>query len=166
MNNEFKHTSSKGQIPFIELNGRHHADSSNIIEFLIKEFSLPIESKLSAKQLADKRAYTVLLEESFNKAFGVLRYQDAQWMFSEEKGVLGNVNSKIQKILLSKVAARFMPKNIIKALKIAGIGRNSKEEIIEIMKKDLIALNALLDGKKYFFGDEPTSVSFPTNNNR
>ena len=120
---------------------------------------MPIDSKLSTKELADKRAYTIMLEESFIKALAVLRYQDAQWMFSEDKGLLGNVNSKIQKIFLSKVATRLMSRNIIKALKISGIGRNSNEEIVEIMKKDLVALNTLLDGKKYFFGNEPTSVS-------
>jgi len=157
ISNEFKHASSKGQIPFIELNGRQHADSDNIIEFLIKEFNLSLDSRLSAKQLADKRAYTVLLEHSFIKAALVLRFQNPEWIFTEDKGILANVDSKLQKIIFSKVAGRLMAKNILKSLKISGIGRNSNEEIIEIMKKDLIALNTLLDGKKYFFGNEPTS---------
>ncbi|KAE9547747.1 hypothetical protein FO519_009042 [Halicephalobus sp. NKZ332] len=157
VSNDFKVASSKGQIPFIELNGRQHADSGHIMEFLIKELSLPIDSKLSTKQLSEKRAYTILLEESFIKGLVFLRFQDAQWMFTEEKGMLGNVNSKIKKVIMNKVAAHFMSKSVLKNLKVAGIGRNSDAEIVEIMKKDLVALDTLLGGKKYFFGDEPTS---------
>lgn len=38
VSNEFKIMSEKGQIPFIELNGRHYADSVHIIDVLKHEF--------------------------------------------------------------------------------------------------------------------------------
>uniref|UniRef100_A0A914PNK2 Thioredoxin-like fold domain-containing protein n=1 Tax=Panagrolaimus davidi TaxID=227884 RepID=A0A914PNK2_9BILA len=65
VNNEFKNGSVKGLVPFIELNGRHYPDSNNIMEVLIREFSLTCDSNLSEKDKSDARAYTFLLEQSF-----------------------------------------------------------------------------------------------------
>ena len=64
MSNEFKKTSSKGQIPFIELNGRQIADSNMIIEHLKAHFKLAIDGKLNSMERAHFRAYTILIEES------------------------------------------------------------------------------------------------------
>jgi len=156
VSNEFKYGSAKAQIPFIELNGRQHADSGHIIDVLIKEFNLNMDAGLDPKQLADKRAYTILLEESVFRVVAYLRWQDNSWLFSEDKGLLGNM-SGIKKIAASKLGPYFSKGKIEKSLYIHGIGRNTLEEVIEILKKDLNALNTLLGGKKYFFGSEPTS---------
>jgi len=56
--------SSKGQIPFIELNGRQFADSNQIMEHLKNYFKLSIDSKLNSMERAHLRAYTILIEES------------------------------------------------------------------------------------------------------
>ena len=117
-----------------------------------------MDAGLDPKQLADKRAYTILLEESVFRVVAYLRWQDNSWLFSEDKGLLGNM-SGIKKIAASKLGPYFSKGKIEKSLYIHGIGRNTLEEVIEILKKDLNALNTLLGGKKYFFGSEPTSVS-------
>uniref|UniRef100_A0A914EG78 Thioredoxin-like fold domain-containing protein n=1 Tax=Acrobeloides nanus TaxID=290746 RepID=A0A914EG78_9BILA len=64
VSNEFKRYSKKGQIPFIELNGRQYADSNFIITNLIKIFNLPIDQNLSTRERAESRAINVLIEES------------------------------------------------------------------------------------------------------
>ena len=56
--------SSKGQLPFIELNGRQFADSNFIIDHLKSHFKLTIDENLSDREKADARAYTILIEES------------------------------------------------------------------------------------------------------
>uniref|UniRef100_A0AC34QN47 Failed axon connections protein n=1 Tax=Panagrolaimus sp. JU765 TaxID=591449 RepID=A0AC34QN47_9BILA len=156
VDNNFKHGSSKGQVPFIELNGRQHADSGNIMQFLLKEFSLPLDSALDSKQLADCRAYTILLEESFFRAVAYMRAQDPSWLFTVEKGLLGNFTG-VKKFFAGNFGAMFSKSKLQKALQIQGMGRNSLPEVVEIMKRDLVALDTLLDGKKYFFGNYPTS---------
>uniref|UniRef100_A0A915MFL8 Thioredoxin-like fold domain-containing protein n=1 Tax=Meloidogyne javanica TaxID=6303 RepID=A0A915MFL8_MELJA len=64
VSNEGSKGSSKGQIPFIELNGRQFADSNQIIEHLKNYFKLSIDSKLNSMERAHLRAYTILIEES------------------------------------------------------------------------------------------------------
>lgn len=56
--------SSKGQVPFIEHNGRQFADSNFIIEHLRNHFKLPIDGNLTTEESAQSRAFTVLIEES------------------------------------------------------------------------------------------------------
>uniref|UniRef100_A0AC34QSH8 Uncharacterized protein n=1 Tax=Panagrolaimus sp. JU765 TaxID=591449 RepID=A0AC34QSH8_9BILA len=155
VNNQFKHGSIKGQVPFIELNGRQHADSNNIMEFLTKEFKLPIDN-LSTKQKSDARAFTIMLEESFFKALVYLRAVDPKWMFSEDQGALGNLHGAM-KTIVKTIAPMKVKSNIKKRLHILGIGRNSQEEIEEILKKDLEALSSLLGDQDYFFGSSPNS---------
>ena len=65
MSNQFKHASVKGQVPFIELNGRQHADSNFIIEHLRSHFKLPIDGNLNSSERANLRAFSLLIEESF-----------------------------------------------------------------------------------------------------
>lgn len=161
VSNEFKWGSSKGQIPFIELDGVQYADSENIIEVLIQKYSLPIDSGLNPKDLADKRAYRCLLEESLFKGVMYFRHRDINWLFSDDKGAGGNMNG-IKKFAATKVGPYMFKKQLERVLHAQGMGRNTVEEVIAIMKKDLLALNALLNGKPYFFGSNPTSVSLNT----
>ena len=64
VSNECFKASAKGQVPFIELNGRQFADSNFIIEHLRSHFKLPIDGNLTTQERADARAYSVLIEES------------------------------------------------------------------------------------------------------
>lgn len=151
-----KKKSAKGQIPFIELNGQQYADSGKIMQFLIKENNLQIDANLDSKQMADARAYTILLEESLFRAILYMRMQDLSWVFSVEKGLLGNY-SGIKKCMAGNFGPKMFKKNLQKSLQVQGMGRNSLKEVVEIMKRDLMALNTLLGDKPFFFGNKPTS---------
>lgn len=48
----------------------------------------------------------------------------------------------------------------LKKAKAHGIGVHSQDEIIEFGKNDLRVLSNLLADRPFFFGDEPTLVSF------
>lgn len=59
--------SSKGQIPFIELNGRQFADSQAIIEMLTEKYHVQIDDGLNPRQQAEIRALKVFIEESIQR---------------------------------------------------------------------------------------------------
>lgn len=57
--------SSKGLLPFIELNGVQYADSGFIIRELIKRFNkTDLDSHLSGEQKAIARAFEQMVENS------------------------------------------------------------------------------------------------------
>jgi glutathione S-transferase len=156
VNNEFKNGSVKGLVPFIELNGRHYPDSNNIMEVLIREFSLTCDSNLSEKDKSDARAYTFLLEQSFFPALMYLRGVDPKWMFNAEYGALGNMTG-VKKVFAQSFAPILLKRRINQRLINHGYGRNSQDEIEEILRRDLKALSTLLGDKPFFFGPTPSS---------
>ena len=63
ISNDFTYVSEKGQIPFIELNGRQIADSNHIITALTKIFNVELDKELTPKEWADSIAYHHLIEQ-------------------------------------------------------------------------------------------------------
>ena len=125
------------------------------MEFLTKEFNLDIDN-ISQKDKSDARAYTILLEDNFFPGIIFLRAVNIKWMFNEEQGFLGNITG-FKKNILKTVAPLALKSKIKKRLLIQGMGRNSQDEVQEILKRDLSALSNLLGDKPFFFGDKPNS---------
>ncbi|KAI6181869.1 hypothetical protein M3Y98_00875600 [Aphelenchoides besseyi] len=149
VSNEFKIASQKGQVPFIEVNGRQIADSNFIIDQLKQMYNLSIDRELNTREQADARAYQVLVEESLLRALFYHRSRDMSWITSE-KGVIGHFHG-FKKTLLEKL----LVKNICN---VQGIGRHAPPEVDQIAKKDLNALSTFLGDKPYFFGSAPTTL--------
>jgi hypothetical protein len=59
--------SSKGQLPFVEVNGEQLADSQLIIKTLSRKFNKQEEEKLTQTQMGISRAVDRLVECSFIK---------------------------------------------------------------------------------------------------
>nr|CAD2159373.1 unnamed protein product [Meloidogyne enterolobii] len=162
VSNQFKHASVKGQVPFIELNGRQHADSNFIIEHLRSHFKLPIDGNLNSSERANLRAFSLLIEESF---FRCLQYDfsiNASWIGTDsgflpyftgaKKFIAKNLipkNSNIRLLENLKIIFKFKLKTK-KTLNAQGYGRHSVNEIEDIAKKDLMALSTFL-GKSLTF---------------
>ncbi|KAH7702666.1 failed axon connections protein [Aphelenchoides avenae] len=156
VSNELKWGSAKGQIPFIELNGRQFADSSFIIENLVSIFNLGIDRHLSSRERAEQRALTVLIEESLIRAMVYDRSRDPSW-FATDKGFIAHL-SGLKKFAFEKVVIKRLQSKMKGALQAQGIGRNTPDEVDEIFKKDLLALSTFLGDKAYVFGDKPTTI--------
>ncbi|KAI1729662.1 outer mitochondrial membrane transport complex protein [Ditylenchus destructor] len=156
VSNDFTKTSAKGQIPFVEVNGRQFADSNHIIDTLASLFNLSIDKNLNTKERAEARAITILIEESLFRCLQYDRGHGFEWV-STDKGFLPYF-SGIKKILYQKIFAKKLISGIKRTVTVQGYGRHSEEEINEIAKKDLSALSTFLGDKRYLFGDRPSTV--------
>ncbi|CAJ0930496.1 unnamed protein product, partial [Mesorhabditis belari] len=153
---EFKKTSSKGQVPFIEFNGRQFADSNQIIVYLIKELHKEsLDGNLSQQDLAYRQAFHHLLEQSIFWSMVCNRAQTGDWLFSD-KGA-GSHFSGLKKTLAQKLGPMFFKKKLTSMAHSQGYGRHSIEEIEQQMIKDLDSLSTFLGSKHFFFGDKATT---------
>lgn len=64
MDNQFKFRSRKGQIPFVELNGRQIPDTNFIVTELSRIFGVDMDEHLGEREQADFCAYHSLIEDS------------------------------------------------------------------------------------------------------
>jgi len=156
ISNDFTIGSAKGQIPFIELNGRQFADSQAVIEMLKEKYHVQIDDGLSPRQQAEVRALKVFIEESTQRIAVYDRSRDNTW-FATPDGFIENL-SGVKKFLFKNVLNGQVQKQLKAALYAQGMGRNSPEEVDELAKKDLTALSTLLGDKDYLYGDRPTTI--------
>ncbi|CAJ0585286.1 unnamed protein product, partial [Mesorhabditis spiculigera] len=154
---EFKKTSSKGQVPFIEFNGRQIGDSNQIIPFLTKELNKEtVDTRLSKEDQAYRQAFHHLLENSIFWAIVANRKETADFFFTED-GMLGHF-SGIKKTLTQHIGPVAFKRKLKNMSHVQGYGRNTVYELEEQMIKDLDALSTFLGSKHYFFGNEPSSL--------
>lgn len=156
LSNDFAKGSSKGQVPFIELNGRQFSDSNFIIDHLTQAFNLSMDRNLTTRERAEARALTVLIEESLFRCLAYDRSQNFSWV-ATEKGFLPYF-SGFKKFIAQKLMVKQIESNIKKNLIAQGYGRHTPAEIEEIAKKDISAISAFLGNKRYLFGDKPSTV--------
>jgi len=156
VSNDFDKGSAKGQVPFIELNGRQFADSNFIIEHLKQALNLDIDRNLTTRERAEARAFSILIEESMFRCLAYYRSRDFSWM-ATERGFLPHLTG-LKKFIFQKVVVKQIQGNLKKGLQGQGYGRHSLDEIDEIAKKDLGALSTLLGEKNYLFGNKASTI--------
>jgi len=156
ISNELTIGSAKGQIPFIEFNGRQFADSQAVIDMLKEKYRVQIDNGLSLRQQAEVRALKVFIEESTQRIAVYDRSRDTSW-FASPDGFIENL-SGIKKWAFKTILNGQVQKQLKSALYAQGLGRNSPEEVDQIAKKDLDALSTLLGDKDYLYGDKPTTI--------
>jgi len=156
VSNEFKLKSTKGQVPFIELNGRQIADSNFIIEQLKNTYNVNIDRNLSTRERADERAYSVLVEESLFRTLMYNRSRNFQWL-GTDKGFAAHFTG-VKKFLAQKLVPKHLQSQLKSRANAQGIGRHTPAEVDEIAKRDLSALSTFLGDKQYFFGSHPSTL--------
>ncbi|GMR52563.1 hypothetical protein PMAYCL1PPCAC_22758, partial [Pristionchus mayeri] len=102
ISNEFTKYSEKGQIPFIELNGRHYADSNQIIELLKTKSVQDPDVELNAFDRAQFVAFHSLLEDSIAWTIPFNRSRDNVWFTTKDKGFAGHF-SGVKQLLFAKI---------------------------------------------------------------
>ena len=143
----------KGKLPYIEDGDLRLADSRFIVRHLkiqYKDLDEDLTSAESALSLAMQR----LLEEHLFWAtlYSRWQYTDANWQVNK-KAIFSVLPPVIQ-----DVAAVFYRRGVQRQILGHGTGRHNAEEVFELGMQDIDALSACLGNKKYFLGDNPTSL--------
>lgn len=184
MDHKLKFKSKKGQLPFVELNGKEIADSDIIICELSKHFVKNLDDDLTEEQKVTSHVFQRMLNNHTSWVMRCWRYNNPQeFLETAQLDIKQTLNSRLPKGLLNflfkigfkNVRIYFLASRISFAQKFIfltnwlidfflqnvkqavghGIGRHNTQEIYDLGKEDLTSLSLLLADKDYFFGTEP-----------
>lgn len=142
--------SSKGKFPWMEYNGQSVADSTFCITFLNNTRGIDLNGQLTPAQRGCALAFQRLVEDSLYWALAMQR-----WVHELDVDFIKTSFNMPHATLF----ARFLisPK-VRKAAWGQGIGRHSREEVLEIARRDLQAIADFMGQKKFLMGDEPSET--------
>lgn len=143
----------KGKLPIIKIDNKKICDSDVIIDYLKGKFGDSLDKNLDEEQ----KALNVLMDNALSeRLYWIILY--TRWQY--EPNWL-----HIKKDFFTKLPAfakLFVPnlvrKNTLKAIYYQGMGRHSYDEVLEMGYKTVDACALILGNKKYFHGDEITSI--------
>ena len=113
-----------------------------------------LDEDLNDDELAISIAMQRLLEEHLFWAvlYSRWQYTDENWKINK-KAIFGRLPPVIRDIVANRTRRK-----IQRQIYGHGTGRHQAEEIFALGKQDLDALSAALANKKYFLGDQPTTL--------
>jgi len=159
VDHKMKFRSSKGQLPFVELNGAEIADSAVIIKEVGAHFGSDMDAHLTSEQRNMAHAMITMLENHFHWIDVWWRTKNPDAMLQGYKIDLQHMVGSKMPLPLLKLAYRFsFRRRGLKKVRATGIGVHNTAEIIQMGKDDLKVLSDMLGDKTYFFGDEPTTL--------
>ncbi|CAG2107819.1 unnamed protein product, partial [Medioppia subpectinata] len=133
--------SKKGQLPFVELNGKEIADSDIIIRDLSKHFDKDLDSGLTAEQKTVSHAFVSMLN---NHTSWVVRW----WRYSNPQKYIESAKMDLKRAVNTKLPAPVVGflfklefKQNVKHVVGHGLGHHSEEEIYEFGRSDLKSLS-------------------------
>jgi glutathione S-transferase len=142
----------KRKLPFIEDGGRRIADTSIIVDHLVKTRGVDPDAELDPGQ----RAISLLVQRTLEEHYAfVLAYTH----LLREEG-LRHTRARFDALpaLVRPLVARTVRKSIETMLWQQGILRHSHDEIVESAVRDWQAVLKVMSDGPFFFGDEPTSI--------
>jgi glutathione S-transferase len=143
----------KGKVPWIDDGGTSIGDSSRIIEHLEAKSSAPLDAPLSPLDRARGLALERMVEEHTYFAVLWLRWTgSASWPFMREY-----LEALIPPELKAGELVERARSGILESIRAQGVGRHTRDEIVDLAVRDLSALSTLLDDRPYFLGEDPTT---------
>lgn len=143
----------KGKIPFIVEDGVKIGDSTLIIEHLTREHGVTLDDDLSPPQRATAHAVERMLQESLYWVLIYCRWQDDAGFAAVRAVLAPNFPAPLRSILPG-----VFRRGIVKSARGQGMGRHSREEIMQMGIQDLDAIAALLGDQPFLFGEQPHTV--------
>ncbi len=145
--------SKKKKMPMILDDGQLIEDSTFIIEHLKNKHGIDLDQHLTIEQKAISESFQWLCEKNLLDIVVWFRWTDEKnWPKFREILFHG------APWLIKATVANSMAKSIKKTLYKSGIGRFTDEEKLQILNKNLSAISNYLGHKKYFFGDQVSTI--------
>lgn len=146
-------TAPKGKLPYIEDDDTKLGDSQFIIQHLKTNYN-NLDEGLNKAELALSLAMQRLLEEHLYwvSMYSRWLYTDTNWQINK-KAIFG-----VMPPVIRDIAAVYFRNKIKKQIYGHGIGRHDTEEIFKLGMLDIDALSSCLGDKKYFLGEQPTTL--------
>lgn len=148
-----RETSPKGQLPWIDDHGARVADSTFIRAHLEKAYGFDLDAGLSAAERGQAWAIERMIENHLGWTGAWARFFIVE---NFDKGprhwfdwAPEDQHDDLCGDLLEEVHAN---------LRAVGIGRHSRDEIVELGVTSLQALSSILGDKPYLFGNRPVGV--------
>jgi glutathione S-transferase len=143
----------KGKLPFIKDGNVVVADSSHIVQHLVKTRGDKLDRHLSPRDRAVGHAVRRMLEEGTYFCLIYARWVDDAGFESIRDELFGSMPA-LARALVPPLVRRMVKKQT----HTQGTGRHAPEDIYAMGAEDIGALAGILGDNPYFLGGEPTSV--------
>ncbi|VDD85294.1 unnamed protein product [Enterobius vermicularis] len=148
--------SCEGTLPFLEYNGREYPDSSLAIRDMTEIHSKEsMENHLTDEQRCTARAFEKLAECSLFPTIALFRFTEFTDDFLNQ---MPDSYFGFLTVFVKQIVKSFEANQIRTAMKYVGIGKHSRDEVINIAADDLRAISRYLGTKHYFLGFKPSRV--------
>lgn len=147
-----KRRGNVGKAPALEIDGRLYVDSTDICYELERRFADPPVIPVDARQRSLCHAIEEWADESI---YFVNLY--FQWHEAEGRRM---VPQAFGKGVLAWLAYRFYRRRVLSQIKGQGTSRKGPDHIRSDLERHLDALEGLLDGQLFIFGDRPYLCDF------
>jgi len=145
----------KGKLPIMEMEGRVVADSEQIRAYIEDTGNIDFDEGLSERDRAISRAIIRMVEEHVYFAIVADRWgEDDNWEHIKT-AFFSDVPA-----LVRGLVTRMVRKQALQQLNGQGIGRHSREERFDRVRRDVIAIRELLGDQAFLFGDRPTAADY------
>ena len=142
----------KKKIPYVIIDGQEMGDSTLVIEHLAKTRGIDLDEGLSEKDKALDQAIWAMVDER-TYWYGVYdRWLGAGWP------VISEAFFSTTPSLLRPAFKAFAVRAVKKQLWKQGTGRHSADEVLEMAKRDIAALAAIVGDRPYVHGDKIRTI--------
>ncbi len=147
----------RGQLPFVDIDGKVIPDSTAIVEHLEGTRNEKLDAHLDARESAVALAFKSMLEEHLYFGMLFMRWAtDDGWTVFEPslREMLGKMGVPS---LMRGVVSGGARKQVIGRTRAQGIGRQPRAELVATCKRIVDAVTVQLGDRPYFCGSKPTT---------
>ena len=142
--------SPKGQMPYIDDDGEKIADSTFIRAHIERKYGFDFDAGLDLAQRAQAWAIERMIEHHVYWALVGARWIDPDNFAKGPAHFFDDAPAHLRQTLRDDTRAR-----VAENYRIAGLGRHTHDEVIELAARSLSAVSVLLADKPYLMGDRP-----------